>query len=141
MKAGKAVRILLEGIDCPESGQDFGAKAKVFTSGLVFGKDVEVKEYNLDRYGRTVARVYVDSKDLSLELVQAGLAWHFKKYSSDVVLAEAEEQARTANDISAGRHPRHASNDLGPAERTISLAKQGRRAVRTRLERSAISPK
>jgi micrococcal nuclease len=70
--------------------------AKQFTSGLVIGKDVEVKEYYPDRYGRMVARILVAGKDVSLELVKAGLAWHFKRYSSDPVLAEAEVQARRA---------------------------------------------
>jgi micrococcal nuclease len=96
MRSGKAVKIRLEGIDCPEQGQDFGTKARQFTSDLVFGKDVEVKEYNLDRNGRMVARIYVAGGDLSLELVRAGLAWHFKKYSSDPVQAEAEVEARKA---------------------------------------------
>ena len=96
MHAGKAVKIRLEGIDSPEMGQDFGTRAKQFTSALVFGKDVEVKEYYLDRYGRMVARVLEGGQDVSLELVKAGVAWHFKKYSSDPVLAGAEEEARTA---------------------------------------------
>jgi endonuclease YncB( thermonuclease family) len=96
MHSGKAVKIRLEGIDCPELGQDFGTRAKQFTSAMVFGKDVQVKEYNLDMYGRMVARVYVEAKDLSLELVKAGLAWHYKHYSSDPVLAEAEVRARRA---------------------------------------------
>jgi endonuclease YncB( thermonuclease family) len=97
MKAGKAVKIRLEGIDCPELGQDFGTRAKVFTSGMVFGKDVEIKKYNLDRYGRIVARILVGDQDVSLELVRVGLAWHYKKYSSDPVLAEAEVEARRVN--------------------------------------------
>jgi endonuclease YncB( thermonuclease family) len=96
MKAGRAVKIRLEDIDCPELGQDFGTRAKQFTSALVFGKDVEVKEYSRDIYRRTVARVYIGGQDVSLDLVKAGLAWHFKKYSSDPVLAEAEVEARKA---------------------------------------------
>lgn len=94
MQAGSVVKVRLGGIDCPEMGQDFGIRAKQFTSAFVFGGDIEIKEYNQDIYGRIVARVYVDGKDLSLELVRAGLAWHYKKYSSDSVLIEAEEQAR-----------------------------------------------
>lgn len=96
MHAGRAVKIRLEGIDCPELGQDFGTRAKQFTSSLVFGKDVEVKEHDVDRYGRTVARVFVGDLDLSLELVKAGLAWQYKRFSSDPVLAEAEVEARNA---------------------------------------------
>lgn len=72
MKAGRAVKIRLEGIDCPELGQDFGTRAKVFTSTLVFGKDVQVKEFYRDQYGRTVARVLVADHDVSLELVKGG---------------------------------------------------------------------
>ena len=49
-----AIKVRLEGIDCPERGQ----KAKQFTSGLVFGKAVEIRPIGEDRYGRTVARVY-----------------------------------------------------------------------------------
>ena len=46
-----------------------------------------------DRYGRLVARVRVDDTDVSLELARAGLAWHYKKYSSDPELAAAEQRA------------------------------------------------
>jgi endonuclease YncB( thermonuclease family) len=56
MKAGRGVKIRLEGIDCPELGQDFGTRAKQFASSLVFGKDVQIKEYSPDKYGRMVAR-------------------------------------------------------------------------------------
>ena len=94
MEYGKAIKIRLEGIDCPELGQDFGTRARRLTSEIVFGKIVEAKEYNRDAYGRIVARIYIDGKDLSLELVKAGLAWHLKKYSSDPILEEAEDQAR-----------------------------------------------
>ena len=45
MKSGRAVKIRLEGIDCPELGQAFGTRAKQFTSALVFGKDVEIREH------------------------------------------------------------------------------------------------
>lgn len=41
-----------------------------------------------------MAGVRVDDTDVSLELVRAGLAWHYKKYSSDPTLASAERQAR-----------------------------------------------
>jgi len=55
MHGGKAERIRLYGIDCPEKRQAFGKKAKWFTSDLVFGKIVKVNPVTKDRYGRTVA--------------------------------------------------------------------------------------
>jgi micrococcal nuclease len=94
--SGKAMKVRLEGIDCPEAGQDFGTKAKQFTSSLMFGKEVEVKEYNPDRYGRMVARILVGGQHVSLELVKGELAWHFRRYSSDPVLAMAALEARKA---------------------------------------------
>ena len=51
------VKVRLFGIDCPQMGQDFGSRAKQFTSELVFGKTVTVVPHDMDRYGRTVADV------------------------------------------------------------------------------------
>ncbi len=89
-------RIRLQGIDCPEGGEPFSAKAKKFTSAFVFGKEVTVRTAGRDRYGRTVGTVLVDGKDLALALVQAGLAKHTPRYSSDQKLAEAERIAKAA---------------------------------------------
>lgn len=89
-------RVRLEGIDCPESGQDFGRRAKEKTSDLVFGREVRVVVTDHDRYGRTVGRVFVEDLDVNLELVRAGMAWHFIRYSREKALAEAEREARAA---------------------------------------------
>lgn len=88
------VKIRLHGIDCPERGQAFGSKAKHFASDYVFGKIVTIKETAQDRYRRTVAWVYLDNSSLNEALVRAGLAWHYKKYSSDKNLSDAEIKAR-----------------------------------------------
>ena len=84
----------MEGIDCPEKGQDFDERAKQFISALTFGKEVTVDVRDTDRYGRLVVRVSVGGQDVSLTLVREGLAWHFTRYSRDPVLAEAEQAAR-----------------------------------------------
>ncbi len=60
------------------------------------GKTVTVRVKETDRYGRLVGRVLVDGQDVSIALVQAGLAWHYTKYSSGLVLAQAEKTARAA---------------------------------------------
>jgi len=93
---GKEVKIRLEGIDCPELGQDFGQNAKAFTSRLFFAKSLNVRVITTDRYGRLVARVSIDELDGSVELVKAGLAWHLTKLSKDRELARAEQAARNA---------------------------------------------
>ena len=57
---GETIR--LYGIDAPEKGQDFGNRAKQALSGLVFGKTVEIKPMDTDRYGRTVAMVSLSGR-------------------------------------------------------------------------------
>src|SRR5262249_54599095 len=55
MRDGTPVRVRLADIDCPERGQDFSQRAKEFTSDQVFGKVVDVRVQDVDRYGRLVA--------------------------------------------------------------------------------------
>jgi endonuclease YncB( thermonuclease family) len=105
MHASRPVTIRIQGIDCPEDGQDFSARAKQFTSSKVFGKTVSIEPRNIDRYGRTVARVVVDGEDLGLALVKAGLAWHYKQYSNDNDLARAENAARETR-VGLWSHPK-----------------------------------
>lgn len=83
MHNGKAEKIRLYGIDCPESHQDFGGKAKQFTGAMAFGKIVDVKTMDTDRYGRTVGLVHVNGKILNEELIKAGLAWHYTRYCKE----------------------------------------------------------
>jgi micrococcal nuclease len=95
LKDGKALRIRLNGIDCPEKKQAFGAKAKEFTSNLIFRKTVVVKEKEIDRYGRTIADIYLsDGTWVNKEVILKGFAWHYKRYSKDENLAAAEQTAR-----------------------------------------------
>jgi endonuclease YncB( thermonuclease family) len=37
-------------------------------SELVFGKEVELRPHTIDRYGRLVAKVFVESQNAGLEL-------------------------------------------------------------------------
>jgi len=91
---GKPEKIRLYGIDCPEKKQAYGKKAKQFTAKLVFKQIVNVKPVTTDRYGRTIAWLYVGDKSLNKELLKAGLAWHYKRYSQDEDLAVLEAEAR-----------------------------------------------
>ena len=76
-------KIRLYGVDTPEKKQDFGQKAKQFTSGMVFKQHVKVVAYDIDRYGRTVGMVYIGQKCLNEELIKNGLAWIYKRYCSE----------------------------------------------------------
>ncbi len=94
---GKGERIRLHGIDGPEKRQAFGNRAKQFTSKLVFGETVTVQVMDRDRYGRTVGVVLLpDGRSLNHELVRAGLAWMYRRYTNDQSLSDLEEEARVA---------------------------------------------
>lgn len=101
-KDNKTHKIRFQGIDAPESKQDFGQVSKDNLSKMVFGKQVTVIYSKLDKYGRVVGKVLLDGRDVNIEQVKAGLAWHYKKYEDEqppedrVTYAEAERQARAA---------------------------------------------
>ena len=91
------VKVRLNGVDCPERGQAFGARAKQLTSELAFGKTVTVRPFGKDRYDRVLGEVVLpDGRVLNEELVAAGMAWHYTRYSKDATLARLERRAREA---------------------------------------------
>jgi len=93
---GKEQVARLEHIDCPEKKQPFGTKAKQFASDLCFAQYLQLnhkKKY--DRNKRLLAEVILlNGVNINKELVNNGLAWHFKKYSDKQEYAELEIKAR-----------------------------------------------
>ena len=89
-------KIRLQGIDAPEKGQAFGKVSRQYRAGMVAGREVRVTWQKRDRYQRILGTVFVDGKDANLEMLKAGLAWHYKKYDSTPGYAQAEAAARAA---------------------------------------------
>ena len=94
----RAVRIRLNGIDCPEKGQAYGHSAKQAASALVFGKQATLQTYGLDKYGRTIADVLLpDGTNVNHELVREGWCWWYRKYApGNAELEKLEKDARDA---------------------------------------------
>ena len=91
----KRIIIKLGGIDCPEIGQAFAQEALQFTSDQCLGKTVKYRIFGIDIYNRIIATVYLeDGRELNLEIIKAGFAWHYKRYSTRPDYADAETQAR-----------------------------------------------
>jgi len=95
----RQVKIRLNGVDAPETGQDFGSRAKQAASELAFGKIVTISPRDTDRYGRTVAEVILpDGRSLNREMVRSGLAWWYRQYApADRQLAALESEAKGAH--------------------------------------------
>ena len=87
--------VRLEHIDCPEKKQPYATQAKQFVSDNCFGKNVKIWHNNKhDRYQRLLALiVFNDSVVLNKALVQAGLAWHYTKYSTDQTYQDLQNEA------------------------------------------------
>lgn len=93
----QTIRIRMEGIDAPERGMAFYRVSKNFLGELCMGQRVKIVQTDTDRYGRAVAWSYLpDGRELGHEMIKAGMAWHFKKYNSDIDLAKLEDEARAA---------------------------------------------
>lgn len=97
---GKPLRIRLAHIDCPEmkKQQPYSRDAKKFTSNNCFGQTVRIQHSNsFDRNKRLIGEVITDKgNNLNKDLVKAGLAWHYKKYSNSSEYHELEQNARAA---------------------------------------------
>jgi endonuclease YncB( thermonuclease family) len=88
-------KIRLMGIDAPEKGQPYGDASKRSLSDLAFGQLVVVDYNKRDRYGRVVGKVTRNGKDLNVEQVRRGLAWHYKQYQNE---QELDDRSLYANE-------------------------------------------
>lgn len=92
--APRKVRLL--GLDAPELCQAGGAAARAALQNLVADKPVQVKVNFQDTYGRDLARLRVDDRDVGAALVSAGHAWSSRWHSSLGPYAVQEASARAA---------------------------------------------
>ena len=92
----KTYKIRLSGIDAPERGQAYGKRAKEHLEFLVAGKQVIAIVESKDRYGRYVASVKVQNKDVCAEMLTAGYAWHYKQCDNNKYYDELQREAKKA---------------------------------------------
>jgi len=78
--AGSRVKVRLAGIDAPELKQQYGREARQALADLVFQKQVTLTRSKRDKYGRSVASVSVNGRDVSAAMIEGGHAWVYDKY-------------------------------------------------------------
>jgi len=77
-------RIRLDGIDAPERIQPYSQISRKNLVAMVDGQQVRVTSSKTDRFGRMVGIVRTEQyRDVGLEQIKAGLAWHFKRYEHE----------------------------------------------------------
>ena len=97
---GARFKIRLYGSDAPETekpeqeGQPFGEEAFAALRNKVEGKRVDIEVVDMDRYGRAIAVVRRDGRNINIEMVSDGLAECYTEYlegpqKKECALAEA----------------------------------------------------
>lgn len=66
--------IRLYGIDAPEKKQTYGGVAHEYLKDMILNKEVEVIQIDLGAFGRELAIVYVEDKNVNKEMIMAGMA-------------------------------------------------------------------
>ncbi len=125
---GRIVRVRIFAIDAPELDQPYGREALDEARRLLGGRMVTVTRRDTDPYGRLVASLAIDGRDVGRDLVAAGAAWHFTQFSDSRVLAAAEREARAerrglwalADPVAPWRHRAEGrSNEASPGRPTV----------------------
>ena len=96
-------KIRLTGIDAPEKKQPFGNRSKQSMNDMVFNKTVTVETVKHDRYGRELGKVLAGGKDVNLEQVRTGMAWHYKAYERTQSVADRQAYADAENEARAAK--------------------------------------
>jgi endonuclease YncB( thermonuclease family) len=92
----KLVKIRLYGIDSPETKQKFGSDSKEFLANKINGKYITVDVIDIDRYKRSVSRIFLDDLDINRAMIENGYAWVYSQYCKIPERAEWEQLQETA---------------------------------------------
>lgn len=84
----------LAGIDAPESDQPYGAKARQELIALIGKNTCVLVPIDTDRYGRTVAFLWIGERSVNRAMVERGAAWFNSEFASDAALYGVEQRAR-----------------------------------------------
>ncbi|HEX4967718.1 MAG TPA: thermonuclease family protein [Nitrospiraceae bacterium] len=96
LHSGRAERIRLSGIDCPEKGQAYKQQCQARRLWPRLLQKLTFQTHGKDKYGRTLGDVFLpDGIDINQELVKQGWCWWYRKYApADTVLEGLEREAR-----------------------------------------------
>ncbi len=97
-QGGPPRKLRIDGIDAPEICQAGGVDSREALAAYVLNHRVEVTVRRYDDYGRGLARLVLEKKDLGAHLVSTGRAWSYRwrsslgPYSSEEILARQERR-------------------------------------------------
>jgi micrococcal nuclease len=95
-EGGEPVKVRFQGMDAPESCQDWGVQATQALKAKALRQAVVLNTRARDDYGRLLARVRMDGEDLGAWMVAHGHAWSYHYRRDPGPYAMEERSARTA---------------------------------------------
>ena len=99
VSSANKIRVRLAGIDAPETAkqqipaQPYSRKSKEYLEKAVLNKTVQIKGYGRDQYDRQLAEVFVSGRNISIELLESGLAEVYRGKLPEALNAQAYRQA------------------------------------------------
>ena len=92
--SGQKIRLL--GINTPESSMPFFEEATDFLKNLAESNSIQIESHGTGKYGRTLAYVFINDKNINKELLLNGLAtlYYYEHDDHYSELKKAEEFAR-----------------------------------------------
>ncbi|MFA4960277.1 MAG: thermonuclease family protein [Candidatus Pacearchaeota archaeon] len=93
-ESGQKIRMI--GINTPESKMFLHFESEKFVKELIENKTVQIQNQGVDKYGRTLAHVFLNNLHINEELLKNGYAslYYYEKDSYYKKLSNAEEFAR-----------------------------------------------
>lgn len=89
------LKIRVWGIDAPEKGQKpWGDESRDHFKQLINGQPIQIQVTDTDRYGRSVARLFIGQQDLGLQMVRDGRAVVYEQYNNSQGYRDAQSEAK-----------------------------------------------
>jgi len=90
------VKIRFAGIDCPERKQPWGRNATEALKTVLAAEPATIEVMDIDRYKRTVGRVYIKGMNINRYSVKSGNCWVYPQYAEDRELYKLQNEAKAA---------------------------------------------
>ena len=78
-------RVRIAAIDAPEKDQPYGRVAKHRLSQMLLKKEISISSIGkgVDRYGRVLGQIFLNGKDIAMELINEGLVTYYRPFCKD----------------------------------------------------------
>lgn len=99
-REGRRLEVRIHGIDAPERRQPYSDVSRRNLDRMLRKKQITMIPRDRDRYERVVAKLVVGDRDVGLEQIRDGLAWHYRRYQDEQppeersAYSQAERRAR-----------------------------------------------